>query len=70
MIRMDKPQITQKGENLHEVQVEGCAFEVISTFGDKVTLGQILAARVKQKLSQQTLENQAEMTCLSTDSEL
>jgi len=52
-------------DNPRTYHTEGWTFEVHSVFGEKRTLGQILAARVLHDLEQKTPENQAETTCLS-----
>ena len=53
-----------------QVYTDGGTFEVRTFFGEKLTLGQILAARVLRDLEQKTPEIQENMTCLSENSEL
>ena len=56
-------------DNPRTYHTEGWTFEVHSVFGEKRTLGQILAARVLCDLERKTLENQAELSCLSENPE-
>lgn len=53
-----------------QVYTDGGTFQVNAFFGEKLTLGQILAARVLRDLEKKTLENQGELTCLSENSEV
>jgi len=53
-----------------QVYTDSGTFEVNAFFGEKITLGQILAARVLRDLEKKTLENQGELTCLSENSEV
>jgi len=53
-----------------QVYTDGGTFQVNAFFGEKITLGHILAARVLRDLEKKTLENQGELTCLSENSEV
>ena len=53
-----------------QVYTDGGTFEVNAFFGEKLTLGQILAARVLRDLEKKTLKNQENLTCLSENSEI
>jgi len=52
------------------ITCEGYTFDINKKFGEKITLGEILAARVLQDLAQKNLNNQAKTTCLSENSEV
>jgi len=52
------------------ITIDGYTFIINTIFGEKITLAEILANRVHQALTQETLENQAKTTCLSADSEV
>jgi hypothetical protein len=53
-----------------QIYTDGGTFEVNAFFGEKITLGQILAARVLRDLEKKTLGNQGELTCLSDNPEV
>ena len=52
------------------ITAEGYTFDINTFFGEKITLAEILAARVHHALTQKNLDNQEKTTCLSADSEL
>ena len=52
------------------ITAEGYTFDINTHFGEKITLAEILAARVHHALTQKNLDKQGELTCLSADSEV
>ena len=49
---------------------DGYTFDINTFFGEKITLAEILAARVHHALTQKSLDNQEKTTCLSENSEV
>ena len=50
-------QNTSKTAYVSEFRTEGYAIRFLNVFGDKITLGQILAARVLQDMAQSSAES-------------
>jgi hypothetical protein len=54
----------------HEQAAEDYTFKVNCFFDENITLGEILAHRVLQNLSQKTLENQGKTACNPGETEV